>query len=226
MQAVAELVKPGYKLADIGTDHAYLPIYLVQQGKIPSAIAIDVHQGPYKSALQQVVAQGLKEEIRVLLGNGLEPLHSGQVESAVLAGMGSTTMIDILEAKPEVTASLKQLVVQPMVGAAQARKWLINNDWTIDDELMVEDDGFIYIIISALPGKQVVTDWLAFELGPVILQKKPPLLKPYVNKIILDYEKILDNLKQARSKEAEGKKLELIQKINLLKGVVDSGFKG
>jgi tRNA (adenine22-N1)-methyltransferase len=126
LQAVADMVKTGHKLADIGTDHAYLPIYLVQEGRIPSAVAIDVHQGPYKSALQQVAAQGLKEKIKVLLGDGLEPLHFGQVDVAVLAGMGSTTMMDILNEKPEVTSSLKQLVLQPMVGIAQIRKWLMS----------------------------------------------------------------------------------------------------
>lgn len=201
-----------------------MPIYLVQQGIIPSAVAIDNHQGPYESALNQVANKGLSGKITVLLGNGLTPLHTGQVEAAVLAGMGSSTMIEVLEARPEIVADLKQLVLQPMVGVAQIRKWLVENGWKISNEVLVEDGGIIYTVLSAVPGKEIITDWLTLELGPIILKEKPSLLKPYISKMVLDYENILTNLKHARYQEIEQKRLDLVAKINLLKGVMESGL--
>jgi tRNA (adenine22-N1)-methyltransferase len=226
LQAVAELVKPGLKLADIGTDHAYLPIYLIQQGKSPLAVAIDVHRGPYESALKQVALQGLEDKITVILGNGLEPLQPGQVDVVVLAGMGSATMIEILEAKPELVLKLQQLVLQPMVGVGQMRKWLVENGWAINNEILVKDDGFIYTVLSALPGEQSISDWLTLELGPILLKEKPPLLKDYISKMLSDYENVLINLAQTQSQEVKQKRLDLLEKINLLKGVISSGFKG
>ncbi|MGI6332270.1 MAG: tRNA (adenine(22)-N(1))-methyltransferase [Zhaonellaceae bacterium] len=226
LQAVAELVKPGLKLADIGTDHAYLPIYLIQQGKSPSAVAIDIHRGPYESALKQVALQGLEDKITVILGNGLEPLQPGQVDVVVLAGMGSATMIEILEAKPELVLKLQQLVLQPMVGVGQMRKWLVENGWAINNEILVKDDGFIYTVLSALPGEQSISDWLTLELGPILLKEKPPLLKDYISKMLSDYENVLINLAQTQSQEVKQKRLDLLEKINLLKGVISSGFKG
>jgi len=225
LQAVAELVEPGLKIADIGTDHAYLPVYLVRQGIIPSAVAIDIHQGPYESALRQVESQGLSDKIAVVLGNGLEPLKEGQVEAVVLAGMGGSTMLEVLKARPEIVAELRQLVLQPMVGVGQLRKWLVENGWAINREVLVEDDGFIYTVIAAVPGKAEKLDWLSRELGPLLLQEKPPLLKPYVAKLINEYENILAGLNHARSREVEEKRLELLEKVNLLKGVVESDFK-
>ncbi|HHU33092.1 MAG TPA: SAM-dependent methyltransferase [Clostridia bacterium] len=226
LQAVAELVKPGLKLADIGTDHAYLPIYLIQQGKSPLAVAIDIHRGPYESALKQVALQGLEDKITVILGNGLEPLQPGQVDVVVLAGMGSATMIEILEAKPELVLKLQQLVLQPMVGVGQMRKWLVENGWAINNEILVKDDGFIYTVLSALPGEQSISDWLTLELGPILLKEKPPLLKDYISKMLSDYENVLINLAQTQSQEVKQKRLDLLEKINLLKGVISSGFKG
>lgn len=226
LQAVAELVKPGLKLADIGTDHAYLPIYLIQQGKSPSAVAIDIHRGPYESALKQVALQGLEDKISVILGNGLEPLQHRQVDVVVLAGMGSATMIEILEAKPELVLKLQQLVLQPMVGVGQMRKWLVENGWAINNEILVKDDGFIYTVLSALPGEQSISDWLTLELGPILLKEKPPLLKDYISKMLSDYENVLINLAQTQSQEVKQKRLDLLEKINLLKGVISSGFKG
>ena len=202
-----------------------MPVYLVQQGRVPSATAIDINSGPYESALTKVTEQNLRDKITVLLGDGFDLLHVGQVEAAVLAGMGSSTMIGVLEAKPEVTASLKQLVLQPMAGAAQIRKWLADNGWMIEDEVMIEDDGFIYFVLSAVPGRQVIADWLSLELGPVNLHKKPLLLKVYINKMLTDYESILLNLERAKSKKAEGKRSGLFEKINLLRGVLRNDFK-
>jgi tRNA (adenine22-N1)-methyltransferase len=148
------------------------------------------------------------------------------VDVVVLAGMGSATMIEILEAKPELVLKLQQLVLQPMVGVGQMRKWLVENGWAINNEILVKDDGFIYTVLSALPGEQSISDWLTLELGPILLKEKPPLLKDYISKMLSDYENVLINLAQTQSQEVKQKRLDLLEKINLLKGVISSEFKG
>nr|WP_227767832.1 class I SAM-dependent methyltransferase [Zhaonella formicivorans] len=220
LQAIAALVQPGAALADIGTDHAYLPIYLVEQGITPRAIAVDVHRGPYESALAQVKARNLAEKIAVRLGDGLEPVSPGEAQVAVLAGMGSSTIQGILERSPQVVSRLQQLVLQPMVGAANVRRWLTEHNWRIAAEELVADDGIIYVIISAVQGRQSITDWLALELGPVILNNRPPLLVPYAEKMLEDMCKIVSSLEQAESLEVRQRKIELQEKIKLLEGVL------
>lgn len=214
------MVKPGLVLADIGTDHAYLPIYLVKTGKVPGAVAVDVSQGPFQSAQAQVEAQGLTHKISVRLGDGLEPVKPGEVETAVLAGMGSSTMIGILERRPQVVNNLKQLVLQPMVGAAQVRRWLSDHGWRLVDETLVEDGGIIYSILAAVPGEEKLHSWLEMEIGPIILAKKPPLLSAYITKLLQDLKKVAQSLENSHSEKAQAKLTEVKEKIKLLEGVL------
>ena len=124
MQTVADYVMSGAVVADIGTDHAYLPIALVQMGKIKRAIAIDVKQGPYENACSQVEKFGVEKFVQVRLGDGLKPLEPGEADTAVLAGMGGALMIEILSASQEVVAGLKHIVMQPQNGLGRIRKYL------------------------------------------------------------------------------------------------------
>ncbi|MDS1029478.1 class I SAM-dependent methyltransferase [Bacillota bacterium LX-D] len=216
LKAIADLIEPGRAVADIGTDHAYLPIYLVQQGIAPKAVAVDIHQGPFQSAADQVRQQKLTDLISVRLGNGLEPISVGEIEMAVLAGMGSATIEKILEAKPDLVTDLKQLVLQPMVGIANLRLWLSQNHWRIDKEVLVADENHIYVIISAKPGEDKLTDWLTLELGPVILREKPPLFVPYLEKLIADLTKVFISLEKTESQEGKIKQSQIGGKIKLL----------
>ena len=96
LQAVADLVTAHYKLADIGTDHAYIPIYLTQQKKITEAVALDVNEGPLQRAEEHIRENGLEAEIETRLSNGFQALQPGEVQSAVIAGMGGGLVIRIL----------------------------------------------------------------------------------------------------------------------------------
>ena len=97
LQAVARLVTDGYRLADIGTDHAYVPIWLVKTGRIPGAVAADVNKGPLQRAAEHISASGLDSQIETRLSDGFSALSPGEVQSAVLAGMGGGLMIRILK---------------------------------------------------------------------------------------------------------------------------------
>ncbi|MDU4959789.1 MAG: class I SAM-dependent methyltransferase [Sporomusaceae bacterium] len=174
LAAVASMVPAGCRLADIGTDHAYLPLQLAANGHIERAVAIDVNPGPYKSACDAVRRERQTGRIDVRIGNGLQPLNPGEIDVAVMAGMGAMTMIAILEARPDITASLARLILQPMTAAPQLRRWLQANGWMIVDETIVRDEGRLYEIIAAVPGVMAAGDLL--EVGPLLWQRRHPLL--------------------------------------------------
>ena len=113
LQAVADLVTPGMRLADVGTDHAYIPIYLTQNGLVPSAIAMDINKGPLERADTHILEHGLDGKIVTRLSDGLVNLKMEEADTMIAAGMGGGLVIHILNEDPAKTRSLKELVLQP-----------------------------------------------------------------------------------------------------------------
>lgn len=148
LQTVASLVPEGAKLGDIGTDHAYLPIALCETQQISKAVAIDVHEGPYRSACAAVQQRHLDNVINVRMGDGLMPLYSGEVDALTLAGMGGRTMLDILSARPDILNSVTDLVVQPQGGEGLVRLTLLADRWLLKAEQLVEEEGRVYVVMA------------------------------------------------------------------------------
>lgn len=147
LQTVASFVPKGAILGDIGTDHAYLPIALYEAQRISRAVAIDVHEGPYQSALAAVKARHLETVIDVRFGDGLIPLRSGEVNVLTLAGMGGRTMLDILAARPDVLESVQDLILQPQGAERAVRLALLGDGWRLKAERLVEEDSRIYVVM-------------------------------------------------------------------------------
>lgn len=148
LQTVASFVPNGANLGDIGTDHAYLPIALYETQRISKAVAIDVHEGPYQSALTAVKARHLEAVIDVRFGDGLRPLESGEVNVLTLAGMGGRTMLDILSARPDVLESVHDLIMQPQGAERAVRLALLGDGWRLKAERLVEEDDRIYVVMA------------------------------------------------------------------------------
>jgi tRNA (adenine22-N1)-methyltransferase len=148
LQTVASFVPNGANLGDIGTDHAYLPIALYETQRISKAVAIDVHEGPYQSALAAVKARHLEAVIDVRFGDGLMPLESGEVNVLTLAGMGGRTMLDILSARPDVLESVHDLILQPQGAERAVRLALLGDGWRLKAERLVEEDERIYVVMA------------------------------------------------------------------------------
>ena len=149
LSAVAALVRQGSRLADIGTDHAYLPVHLVQAGVCPSAIASDIGEGPLDAACRTVTENGLTSEIALRLGNGLATVSAGEVEDIAIAGMGGETIVMILEATPWVKNKDIRLILQPMTRAEDLRRWLLHNGFTILEEHLIIDGRHLYPVMAA-----------------------------------------------------------------------------
>lgn len=208
LQAIADLIPSGSRVADIGTDHAFLPCYLVQQGISPTVIGIDVKKGPLKSAEQTVRDCQLTDTITLRLGDGLGPLELGEVDTVIIAGMGGNTIKEILNNSLQVVEALQTLILQPMNGANKVRSWLHQHSWQIVDEALLLEDGHYYQIIKGIPGRksELAEELTAMELsyGPLLIAEKHPLLPELIEKDLLSLQDIKKQL--AKSKSVEAKK--------------------
>ena len=134
LQAVADLVSDGMRVADIGTDHGYIPIYLVQTGKCPNAIAMDVNKGPLLRATAHIQEEGLTMQIATRLSDGLSSLKEGECDCAVIAGMGGHLMLDLFGEATEILKQCKQLVVQPQNALERIRTFFYEEGFSIQTE--------------------------------------------------------------------------------------------
>lgn len=158
--AAASLVRDGSRIADIGTDHAYLPIFLVESGRVISAIASDVREGPIDNARVNVARYNLSDKIDVRLGDGLRCISADEVDDIIICGMGGELISWILDDAKWVRSSDKRLILQPMTAVDDLRIWLADNGFAILEELLAKDGGRIYTVFSAkyVGNKQNYTD--------------------------------------------------------------------
>lgn len=145
----AEMVRGGSRLADIGTDHGYLPIELCLSGKIPSAIACDINPLPLSSAEENIALYGLSGRIQTRLSDGLEGIDPGEADDIVIAGMGGELIRDILAAAPWVRDGTKRLILQPMTHHGDLTAWLYENGFEIVSQRAVTDAGKPYTALAA-----------------------------------------------------------------------------
>ena len=149
LQAVADFVTAGYKLADIGTDHAYIPIALVEQNRIPGAIAMDINEGPLQRAGEHIAENKMEKKIEIRLSNGFSALKKGEAESAVIAGMGGGLMIRILTEGEQIAKSLKECILQPQSEIERVRRFLLEEGY-VKGVQVIDDDkqGVIRITLK------------------------------------------------------------------------------
>lgn len=213
LAAAAAYVPAGSVAADIGTDHAYLPIYLVEAGICKRVIATELRPGPFRSALRKVEEHKLNHKVDLRLGDGLKVINPYDCDVLVLAGTGGNTIREILSAAPEVLNTVKMLILQPMADPGDLRAWLAANGWKIFDERLVEENGRIYVVIAAVPGCEEVKDAVLLELGPRLAEKKDPLFGRYLETITGQYERALAGMRSSNSAAAREKALETEKKL-------------
>ena len=212
LNTLAKMVDPGSRVADIGTDHAYLPIELVKNGKIDYAIASDVAEGPLENAKNDIAAAGLTEQIETRLGSGLETVtHADQIDTVVIAGMGGKLMTDILDRAWSKDAQFKTLVLEPNIGEAGVRNWLMMHNYKIISEKLIAEDGHTYELIKAS-----LTEEKEIFFGPFIVQEKNPVFYQKWEGQLVYYQRLLVNLNKARKKD-EDRINEVAHDIKLIK---------
>ena len=205
LRRLAEMVDQGARLADIGTDHAYLPIDLIKRSKIDFSIASDVAKGPLDNAKKDIAEAGLQDKIETRLGSGLETLReSDNLDTIVIAGMGGKLMSDLLEQAKNSGKLYPTLILEPNIGEPGVRRWLMKNNYEIVKEEVIEVSGHIYELIKAkLRDKNVTLTEVEIQFGPKLLQEKNAVfIKKWTNQ--LTYQKnLLSNLNKAKVKASD-----------------------
>ena len=199
LAAAAAMVHSGSTIADIGTDHGYLPVALCQDGICPQAVAADIVPGPLAVAVEHVRQAGLEARIDCRLGDGLQCLRPGEVDGAVICGMGGSTICAIMEASPAVVQSLDYLVLQPMIGQAALRQYIYDSHWHIADEQLVWEECRLYEVIKAVPGEQAALPYWLNEVGPINWQRQGPYLLRHIEGLIKKWQGILEGLHKSHS---------------------------
>ena len=179
LELVASFVPQGSILLDVGSDHAYLPIELVERGQIEVAIAGEVVEGPYQSAVKNVESHGLKEKIQVRLANGLAAFEEeDQVSVITIAGMGGRLIATILEEGLDKLGNVKRLILQPNNREDDLRLWLQDHNFQIVAESILEEAGKFYEILVVEAGQMELSasdvrfgPFLSKEVSPVFVQK-------------------------------------------------------
>ncbi|MBS6103748.1 class I SAM-dependent methyltransferase [Megasphaera sp.] len=198
LEAAVSLIPKGKVIADIGTDHAYIPVHTCETGWCPSAIAADIVPGPLAAAKAHVAGAGLTDRIDCRLGDGLTCIEIGEADGAVICGMGGSLMIKILQQSYDVWQSLKFVVLQPQSDSGDLRRYLYEEGWHIEDERLVIDDGRLYELLRAVPGKaENLPDW-QYELGPVNWQRRDGLLGRKIEILMETKGRILAGLQKSR----------------------------
>ena len=216
LSIVASFVPQGAILLDVGSDHAYLPIELVESGKIERAIAGEVVVGPYQSALKNVKAHGLSEKIQVRLANGLAAFEEAdQVSTITIAGMGGRLIATILEEGLDKLSSVNRLILQPNNREDELRVWLQIHSFQIVAESILEEAGKYYEIMVVEAGTMNLSA-SEVRFGPFLSQEASPVFVEKWQKEAGKLEYALDQIPEKNLAERQI----LIDKIQAIKEVL------
>ncbi|MCM1256920.1 MAG: class I SAM-dependent methyltransferase [Roseburia sp.] len=202
---LSQMVTEGNVLADVGTDHGYIPIYLVRQGKIPKAIAMDIGQGPLFRAREHIAEYNLGGYIQTRLSDGVTSLGAGEADTILIAGMGGSLILHILTEGINVIESAKELILQPQSEIEKVREYLFRTGYKITEENMLSEDGKYYQMFSCKPKSDSTpmdVDPVFCRYGEILLTQNHPVLREYLFYRKKQYESILDNINSQRENAA------------------------
>lgn len=218
---VAKYIPTNARLADIGSDHAYLPAYLALKNQLAFGIAGEVVKGPYENAVNEIKKEGLTEILEARLANGLAAIKAtDKIDTITICGMGGPLICEILEAGKAKLVNGPTLILQPNVGEKAVRKWLQANHYQIVAEEILEEDQHIYEIIVANPVEKMVEySQLELTFGPFLLQNPNPTFKAKWQKELAKKQVVLDQLKKAKG-DLKAKQAQIETEIKLIEGVL------
>lgn len=214
LERVAAHVPTGARLADIGSDHAYLPVALMRRGAIAAAVAGEVAATPFHAANRTVNDNGLAQHITVRLADGLAAIEPADAITAIsLCGMGGETIRDILDSGKAHLNGRERLILQPNGGEQPLRQWLMDNGYQILHEELLRENRFYYEIIVAEPIETVTYTAEQLYFGPLQMQARSPDFLAKWQRIVREKRKTLASLEQARQAVPEQKVQEIVQQV-------------
>ncbi len=208
LQLIADKVEIGETMADIGTDHGFLPLYLIAQGISPKAIMCDISGPSLNKAREAAVEYGISEGASFREGDGLDVLEDGEVDTVVIAGMGGVLMTEIMGKDLHKSRSFKKYILQPRNNAGYLRKWLFDNAFDVSENLLVREGKFICEVIVVCSGKSRQIDDYGpeapqWDLPPALTSSEKGLVHEFVQYKIYQENKRLQGLQMSKNKDEE-----------------------
>lgn len=194
LHRIAQLIPAGKGFVDVGTDHGYLPVYMLDHGYMGKVIASDINEVPLSCAVRNAEKAQYDDKIGFILCDGLDERVSDEVDTIVIAGMGGDTICGILDRAEWCMDSRYKLILQPMSKAEILRYWLSYNDFEITDEVFVDDCGTVYQIICAIYGKRCTLSDAELFIGRHELVRTQPIYKKLLDSNILKFERLVKGL--------------------------------
>lgn len=220
---IASLVDNGKRIADIGTDHGYIPVYLLNQNKIQYAILGDVNKGPLENAKKEVNRNKLQDKVDLRLGSGIEVLKENEVDEIIIAGMGGMLINNLLKANEKVAHTTEKLILQPMQAPEELRMFLYQNGYKILDEHLVREEHRLYEIIvckyEGLEPQEI--DPIYYEIGQKLIENNDPLLNDFIENKIRINQNVLKKLEGKEGQGIEDKRVSLNKKIDALNDLLN-----
>lgn len=222
LKTIADLVDNCDLLADIGTDHAYIPVYLIKKGVVKRAIAADISKGSIKKAELNAKKYNCIDKIDLRCGNGLEVIKAGeQPNCVVIAGMGGMLAIEVMEKNIPVVKGVNQLIVQPQRDIDEVRKFLHKIGLKIENEKMLFEDGKFYNVIICSKGVDVEYSETDYWFGKRLIDEKNKVLKEYIFYEMNKMNRVLESLKDNKELHIIERKNQLEEKYNKYREVFE-----
>jgi len=221
LKFIAEHIDKCKSIIDVGTDHGYIPIYAIKNNLCENAIASDINKDPLKKAKLNATLEGVSNQVEIRLGAGLKTIKKGEAQGVIMAGMGGNLIKEILEQDKYMITSFKFLILQPAQNPEVLREYLYSNGYEILVEDLCFDDGIFYELFKVKKNQSIGNTELnpiLYEISPMLLKNKHPLIHSYLESKEEKYIKILGFLKpdsegSIKRKEDIEKKLEYIRRF-------------
>lgn len=217
LQAVANLIPADRIVADIGTDHGYIPIWLIEQKKSRKVIAMDINEGPLMRAMEHITGYGLGNYIETRRSDGLKQLKQGEADCIVIAGMGGGLVIKIMTEGADILSGIRECILQPQSEIEKVRLYLENKGYRCVAEDMVYEDGKFYPMMRVWKQTQAAEkpyDLAELRYGRLLLQQRHPVLIQYLEREIATKEQILSELKTRTGEKIQRRYTELLEEIS------------
>lgn len=224
LAAIAQLIPENCAVADVGTDHGYIPVFLCQRGANEPIFAADINPEPLRRAAETAAQYGFSEKITLVLCDGLEAFSGDKADCAVIAGMGGETIINILQNAPWTDISSKTVVLQPMSKSAELRQWLFENGWLVTCEKLVED-GRLYELFCAVGGRDEPYSAAELHTGHTALISSSPHYLDRLNELEEKAHRAREGLSRAQDGDAAVRKAELDRLVSQLSALKAGGEK-
>lgn len=222
MKAIADQISPGQSVADIGTDHAYVPIYLFQNKLSSKIILTDIKEGPLKKAIAHLDSVGLYDHLNdIRRGSGISVLEASEVDTVVIAGMGGLLIVEMLAADINKSKTFLRFVLQPRTASSDLRKWLSSTGFSIIGEHLAKEGKRICEIITATPSEfclegEIFLEEIDFEVPPLLTESNDPLLKTFLSDKISKTQTIINALEYEKASDSKDRVINLKNKIKTL----------